>query len=121
MNQAALVLFAHGSRDPAWYAPFENLAARLRARMPGTAISLAYLEFGTPDLPGAIAQAVSGGAASVRVVPVFLAAGKHLREDLPLLIASARAAHPQLQIELAAPVGEDPRMLDAMAQVIAGA
>jgi sirohydrochlorin cobaltochelatase len=121
MSTTALILFAHGSRDAAWYAPFEALCARLKARMPQVDVRLAYLEFGQPELPQAIADAAQHGLRTVRVVPVFLAAGKHLREDLPLLIDAARKQHPQLSITLAPPIGEDARMLDAMADVIAGA
>ncbi|MGL4576596.1 MAG: sirohydrochlorin chelatase [Burkholderiaceae bacterium] len=120
MSTSALILFAHGSRDAAWYAPFEALCARLKTRMPQVDVRLAYLEFGQPALPQAIADAATLGLRAVRVVPVFLAAGKHLREDLPLLIDAARKQHPQLAITLAPPIGEDARMLDAMADVIAG-
>ena len=45
-----LILFAHGARDPRWAAPFEDMAARLRARRPALALRLAYLEFMAPDL-----------------------------------------------------------------------
>jgi sirohydrochlorin cobaltochelatase len=117
----SLILFAHGSRDPAWFAPFEALATRVRAQSPGTDVRLAYLEFAQPDLPAAIAHAAGAGAIAVHVVPVFLAAGKHLREDLPQLIAQAQGAHPQLTITCASAIGEDARMLDAMANVIASA
>jgi sirohydrochlorin cobaltochelatase len=29
-----LILFAHGARDPRWAAPFEAVAARIRAQRP---------------------------------------------------------------------------------------
>lgn len=121
MPSKTLILFAHGSRDAAWFAPFEALATRVRTRAPDTPVLLAYLELAQPNLPTAIAQAAQTGASQVHVVPVFLAAGKHLREDLPQLIAQAQAVHPQLRITCGSAIGEDARMLDAMAQVIAAA
>jgi sirohydrochlorin cobaltochelatase len=121
MQQPTIILFAHGSRDPAWFAPFEALATRVKARAPDAAVRLAYLEFASPNLVQAVADAANAGLTKVHVVPVFLAAGKHLREDLPQLIAQAQAAHPQLTITCASAIGEDARMLDAMANVIANA
>ncbi len=113
----AIILFAHGSRDPAWFAPFEMLRERVLTHTQGQPVRLAYLEFAGPTLQQAIAQAVSEGALAVRVVPVFLAAGAHVRQDLPVLVQEARLAHPNVVIELMPPVGEQAVVLDAIAQV----
>ena len=52
-----LLLFAHGARDPRWAAPFEAVAAAVRGARPGTPVQLAYLEFMSPTLLEAGAQA----------------------------------------------------------------
>jgi lipopolysaccharide export system permease protein len=46
----AIVLFAHGARDPRWAEPFEAVAARVRAAAPGCPVVLAFLELMTPSL-----------------------------------------------------------------------
>jgi sirohydrochlorin cobaltochelatase len=46
----ALILIAHGSRDPRWQQPFEQLLQRLKQAKPGAAIELAYMEFAEPTL-----------------------------------------------------------------------
>jgi sirohydrochlorin cobaltochelatase len=112
----ALILFAHGSRDPAWFVPFEALAARVRVHSPHTAVHLAYLEFAQPSLQDAINAAVAGGASEIRVVPVFLAAGAHVRNDLPLLLEQARERHAGIKFELRPPVGEDNGVLEAISR-----
>jgi sirohydrochlorin cobaltochelatase len=43
--------------------------------------------------------------------------GKHLREDLPRLLEELRALHPQVPVELARAVGEEPEVLDLLARV----
>jgi sirohydrochlorin cobaltochelatase len=113
----AIILFAHGSRDPLWFQPFEMLRERVLARTGGQPVRLAFLEFAAPTLNDAIAQLVSEGVHSIRIVPVFLAAGAHVRNDLPHLVQEARLAHPRAIIELAPPVGEQAVVLDAIAQV----
>ena len=48
---------------------------------------------------------------------MFLGAGKHAREDLPVLVEALRRAHPQVRLNLQQPVGEDPRVLDLLAKI----
>ncbi|MFC5472548.1 sirohydrochlorin chelatase [Paraherbaspirillum soli] len=114
-NQA-LVLFAHGARDPAWAAPFERLQQLIQAQLPTVHVALAFLELMQPDLPQLLAQLAASGVAEVSVVPVFLGQGGHVRRDLPLLIEQARQQHPTLSIEVAQAAGEQPEVLSAIAQ-----
>lgn len=110
---AAIVLLAHGSRDPAWRRPFEQIAARIREALPGAEVRIAYLEHG-PGLLEALR-----GVEKARVVPAFLGAGGHVGTDLPRLIGEARAAYPRLAIELDPVIGEVPAVIEAIASVIA--
>ena len=116
MRDQAIILFAHGARDPRWAAPFEAVATRVRAARPGLPVRLAFLELMPPDLPGAGAALAAAGCDAVTVLPLFLGAGGHVRRDLPLLLAGLRAAHPQVAWSLQPPVGEWPSVADAMAQ-----
>jgi len=115
-----IVLFAHGSRDREWARPFEQLAATL-SRRTDAAIRLAYLELMQPSLGDAINTLVAEGAATIRVVPVFLGPGGHTKQDLPKLAAAACARHPGVEITLEAPIGEQPAVIEAIAAEIAKA
>ena len=112
----AIVLFAHGSRDPAWQRPMLAVAQRIRDQVPHAWVACAYLELTEPSLPQAVAQAVEAGHAQIRVVPMFLGVGKHVREDLPILMAQLQAQHPHVQFDLQPAVGEQSAVLDALAQ-----
>lgn len=115
-----LILFAHGSRDPAWKLPFEAMLASVRAAQPHTPCDLAYLELMTPDFASVCADLQAQGARHIRVLPVFLAAGKHLRADLPELVAAAQAAHPELTFTVLPPVGESPTLHAAIVALALG-
>ncbi|KAF1049592.1 sirohydrochlorin chelatase [Xylophilus sp.] len=115
-----IVLFGHGSRDPAWAAPFEAVRARIAADVPEAAVRCAYLELTAPSLPAAVADLAASGVGRLRIVPLFLGMGRHAREDLPALVDGLRAAHPGLAIEVAPAVGEDPRVIALLAEVARG-
>ncbi len=68
----ALVLLAHGARNPAWAAPFEQLAARLAQSRPDWTVTLAFLELMPPDLPTCLARVAASGARAVEVFPLVL-------------------------------------------------
>ena len=112
-----LILFAHGARDPRWAEPFERLRAKIQALRPGLPVALAYLELMTPDLGTAIDELVAAGCRQLRVVPVFLGQGGHVRRDLPQLVERASARHAGVSIELAPPLGESDVVLAQMAAV----
>ncbi|MDB5774912.1 MAG: cobalamin biosynthesis protein CbiX [Herbaspirillum sp.] len=116
MMKRALILFAHGARDPAWAAPFRRLQALLQTQRPEFTVELAFLELMTPDLPQCVAQLLPEGVDDITVVPVFLGQGGHVQRDLPQLVEDLRAAHAGLTMRVAAPVGEDADVLEAMAQ-----
>jgi sirohydrochlorin cobaltochelatase len=110
-----IVLFAHGSREPAWAQPFESLAALLAKQF---LVRNAYLELMRPSLDEAVAALAAEGAQRVRIVPVFLGQGGHVRDDLPQLAAAARARHPGVEIVLERTIGERPEVIEALARVI---
>ena len=110
-----IVLLAHGSRDERWREPIEAVAERVCKNEPNARVACAYMELATPDLPMATAALIASGATAIRVVPLFLGMGKHAREDLPRLLAAARARHPDVCVEASAAVGERTEVLDLLA------
>jgi sirohydrochlorin cobaltochelatase len=114
-SPSGLILFAHGARDPRWAAPFEAVAARVKAARPQAHVRLAFLEFMSPGLVEAGAQLVALGCTHIAVLPMFLGAGGHVRKDLPLLMDEMRAAHAAVGFSLHSAVGEIDSVVAAMA------
>jgi sirohydrochlorin cobaltochelatase len=50
-------------------------------------------------------------------VPLFLAAGRHLRKDVPGMITELEKNH-GVTISLASPIGENPQLGDAIRDVV---
>jgi sirohydrochlorin cobaltochelatase len=117
---SGVILFAHGARDPEWRAPVDRLATMLAQRLPGACVQVAFLEHMTPGLPEAVAAQAAAGVSPVLIVPVFLARGGHLKQDLPRLAQELQQRFPRTELRVSAPVGEAEPVLAAMASWISG-
>jgi sirohydrochlorin cobaltochelatase len=111
----ALILFAHGARDPRWAAPFEAIADATRARAPDVDVRLAFLELMSPDLPTVADALAADGCTRIDILPLFLGTGGHLRRDLPPLVAGIAEQHPQMRVTLHGAAGEAPNVIAALA------
>ena len=87
--------------------------------LPGERIVLAFLELMQPSLPDCAAALYAEGLRSLRVVPVFLGMGGHLKDDLPRLVAEIRRTCADMEITVEPPIGEQPEVIAAIAQAIA--
>jgi sirohydrochlorin cobaltochelatase len=88
--------------------------------LPGERIALAFLELMQPSLGDCAAVLHADGVRSLRVVPVFLGAGGHLKNDLPKMVAELNERYKDLQITVEPPIGEQPEVISAIARAIAG-
>ena len=114
-----VILLAHGSRDSQWVVPFEQIRVRVESRRPDCAVALAYLEHSTPDFSVAVDNLVARGATSIRVIPLFLGPGVHVRGDVPQLIERASAKHARLEFNAKPFIGDAHTVLDAIADYAA--
>ena len=112
---SAIILFAHGARDPEWAAPFRRIAARLRESSPNLPVQLAFLELMQPALADAVARMAADGITRITLVPLFLAQGGHLKEDLPRLLDDIRRGHPGVTIDITEAIGDSEVMTAAIA------
>ncbi|MCC7325440.1 MAG: CbiX/SirB N-terminal domain-containing protein [Burkholderiales bacterium] len=117
MTKTGLILFAHGARDPRWVEPFERLKLKVGAARPDVQVALAFLDIMAPNLPTAADALVTGGCQALRIIPVFLGQGGHVRDDIPALIAAIAARHPAVAVEVLCAVGEDDAVLQRIAEV----
>jgi sirohydrochlorin cobaltochelatase len=111
MHDAALLLIGHGSRDAAANAEFEALVAAYRDAFPDVLVRHGYIELATPHLDDALA-AVAERAKRVAVVPLFLFAAGHVKNDIPLALDKARAAFPEVRFAAAPALGVHPALAE---------
>jgi sirohydrochlorin cobaltochelatase len=116
-TRRGLILFAHGSSDPAWGRTLQALAERIAAWEPALQVRCAFLERQAPGLSDVLAE-LAPLVDRLDVCPVFWAANGHVQRDLPALLARAREAHPGLSLRLLPVLSELPGMLDFLALTV---
>jgi sirohydrochlorin ferrochelatase len=99
-----VILLGHGSRVAAANEAFEALVDAFARAHPELEVAPAYIELAAPLLSDALA-AIAARAERVIVLPLFLLAAGHLKDDLPVALATARQAFPGVQFETARALG----------------
>lgn len=120
MKKQALILFAHGARDARWAEPFQRLQQIVQAQASDVIVALAFLELMSPRLPELAAELIAGGAEEITIVPVFFGQGGHVLRDLPAMVETLRITYPQTSFKTADAVGEDAKVLQAIASYCLG-
>ena len=118
MNKTGLILLAHGSNNPDWQIPFESLAADLASTSGRFEVRSAYLQLAPPSLPEAIHALATEGIRQINILPMFMAAGNHIKEDIPQEVEAVQQACPGLQIQILPPIGSHPRFKAMLRELV---
>lgn len=116
----ANILLAHGSSDVRWQDPFHEMTEEIRSMQPNddhALIKLAFMELCEPSLQAVCEQLKKEGVKQIDIYPLFFAAGRHLRVDVPNQLAAIEA---QLGVQtlLHPPIGQEQRVKQAIADTI---
>jgi sirohydrochlorin cobaltochelatase len=119
MKSKATILLAHGSSDPHWIKPFDELLFQIRSSMTNTGarVELAYMELASPSLQEQVGLLAEAGFTHIDILPLFFAAGRHLRVDVPLQLETLQKEH-LVRLVLLAPVGLETEVARAIGEVV---
>jgi sirohydrochlorin ferrochelatase len=112
----ALLLIAHGSRQPEANADLHRLADELRRTREYAVVEPAYLELAEPDIEAGGARCAERGARRVVLVPYFLSAGVHVRRDLAAARQRLAGRFAGVEFRLAEPLGPHPLLAQIVGQ-----
>ena len=102
----ALVLCAHGTRDPLGRSVVRAVMESVASRLPAVEVLEAYVDVHGPSLADVVAALPEADPVTAVVVPLLLAAGYHVHVD----IAAAVAGRPDVLTTPA--LGPDDRLVD---------
>lgn len=117
-----VILFGHGSRLASANDHLRGIAERFRAAGRFPLCEAAFLELASPTMVEAATSLVARGAEQLVVVPYFLSVGRHVAEDIPLLVQETRRAigpaGEGLPIEITDILGNHPAILEIITTLV---
>ena len=114
MTAPALVILAHGSRDPRSAATVHALAKHLRELRDDLRIETAFLDHCPPSPFQVFEKLIADGVEETVVVPLLLTEAYHARVDIPAVIDEARGRYPNLKVIASDVLGYDDTLLDVL-------
>lgn len=118
MPNSKIILLAHGSRDPRWRMPFEVLISNLKHDLGQEKVDLAYMEFCSPSIEDVVFQSYKDGYTELNFLPLFMAGGAHLRNDVPKIFEKLQEGRRELRLTLLPPIGEHSLIANAILGIV---
>jgi sirohydrochlorin ferrochelatase len=115
-DKTALLLIAHGSRQEGANADLRDIVGQMRKRGDFAIVEGAFLELAEPTIEESAARCVDQGASRVVLVPYFLSAGVHVKQDLTEIRRKLSDNFPAVDFRLAEPLGPHPLLFEIVVQ-----
>ncbi len=116
-----ILLVDHGSRRAEANALLDEVAQRVRLRVPDRVVCVAHMELASPGIAEGLDACVVAGADDIVVHPYFLGPGSHTSRDIPRLVAEAARRHPGVRVAISAPLGLHEGLVDAVLERVENA
>jgi sirohydrochlorin cobaltochelatase len=107
----AVLLIGHGTRLGDGVAEFRALADQLQQALPDRTCLAGFLELVEPNLPEALEQLRQRGHRRITALPALLMAAGHVKNDIPVILNTFQAEHPEMSITFGADLGIHPNLL----------
>lgn len=102
----ALIIVAHGSKVKSSNDEIINIVSKIKFNIDDNILVFhAFLELSEPPIFIAINKAIAENCKKIKIFPYFLAAGKHVQEDIPCEIKKFKKLHPEIEFILLPHIG----------------
>lgn len=104
----ALIIVAHGSKMKSSNDEIIVISEKIKVKLEDFNIEVyhAFLELTEPSLFIAINNAIKNKCKKIKIFPYFLAAGKHVMQDIPNEIKKFKKLYPQIEFKLLPHIGQ---------------
>jgi sirohydrochlorin cobaltochelatase len=117
-DKKRLVLIVHGSKDPSWMVTLKKMEGMLKKDLGENNVRLACIQFVSPTIEETVEEAVRDGMLNLSFFPLFMSAGGHVERDIPLKLQSLKQRWPELNIELLPHIGEHPKFIEVIREIV---
>ena len=97
----ALIIIAHGSKVKSSNDEIVDIVSKIKNSVDNELLVFhAFLELTEPSVFVAINKAIANNCKKIKLFPYFLAAGKHVQEDIPCEIKKFKKLYPEIEFIL---------------------
>ncbi|AXX89784.1 hypothetical protein CKA55_11090 [Arcobacter suis] len=103
----ALIIIAHGSKVKSSNDEIVDIVSKIKNSVDNELLVFhAFLELTEPSVFVAINKAIANNCKKIKLFPYFLAAGKHVQEDIPCEIKKFKKLYPEIEFILLPHIGK---------------
>ncbi|MEO2074074.1 MAG: sirohydrochlorin chelatase [Bacillus sp. (in: firmicutes)] len=114
----AILYIGHGTRSKKGAEEAKAFIERVMNQVNIPIQELCFLELTHPLIEEGFKRCVERGATDITVVPLFLLAAGHIKQDIPDALSSLKVKYPQIQVNVRDPFGVQGLILDGVAELI---
>lgn len=114
----AILYIGHGTRSKEGAREAQSFIHRVIERINVEIQQISFLELTKPDIEEGFLRCVERGATEITVVPLFLLAAGHIKEDIPQALTSLCKRYPNINVNMRDPFGVQGKILDGIAEMV---
>ncbi|WP_066370197.1 sirohydrochlorin chelatase [Neobacillus fumarioli] len=114
----AILYIGHGTRYKKGAEEVKSFIIRVMDQIDVPIQEISFLELTSPSIEEGFRRCIERGADEITVVPLFLLAAGHIKEDIPNVLSSLKEKYPQVQLNVRDPFGVQEQILDGVAEMI---
>jgi sirohydrochlorin ferrochelatase len=123
MNKGAarmrgILYIGHGTRSKEGAAEANSFIHIVMERIDVSIQEMSFLELTEPSIEEGFRRCVIRGATEITVIPLFLLAAGHIKEDIPRALTSLQKRFPKIEVKIRNPFGVQGRILDGIAELV---
>ena len=112
-SKIGVMVCGHGSRDEDAIREFDSVALGIRERLPHYDVESGFLEFARPVIREGLDKLRARGNRTVLAIPGMLFSAGHVKNDVPSVLNTYEAEHPEMAIRFGRDLGIDDKLLRA--------
>lgn len=114
----AILYIGHGTRSKTGATEVVSFLNRIIGRVDVPIQEISFLELTEPSIEEGFIRCVERGATTIIVVPIFLLAAGHIKEDIPLELSRLSKKYPHIKLMVKDPFGLENTILDGIAEFV---
>lgn len=114
----AVLYIGHGTRTKKGVQELKSFIQRLMAQNDVPIQEYCFLKLTEPPIEAAFQRCVERGATEITVVPLFLLAAGHIKEDIPKALCSVCESNPMIKVNVSDPLGVQEKILAVIEELV---